>query len=72
MSDKPTHADELDCLRLHNAALKLAEAKNIALMAETAFAHALAACERKYDFEHNRGEGIDFSTGAINRVKHGD
>lgn len=61
------HADEIDALRLHNAALKMVEAKNIALMAEAAFAQALAACERKYHFEHNRGEGIDYVTRVITR-----
>lgn len=65
----PTHADELDVLRLHNAALKLSEAQNAALMAHAAFAQALTDCERKYKFEHVKGEGIDYGTRQIHRAK---
>lgn len=65
-SPPPTHADELDVLRLHNAYLQMAKARDVALQAEAAFAQILAAAERKYDFRHP-DEGIDFATRKISR-----
>jgi hypothetical protein len=67
----PTHADEIDVLRLHNAYMQMLDAKRVALAAEEQFAHHLAAAEKKYGFKHP-AEGIDFATRAINRVKHGE
>lgn len=63
----PTHADEIDVLRLHNAVLKAAEASNAALAANAVVGELIAAAERKYRFVHTDGEGIDFNTRAITR-----
>lgn len=65
----PTHADEVDVLRLHNAALKMQDVQAKALAAEVEYAQQLAACERKYQFAHVKGEGINFATRQITRVK---
>lgn len=62
----PTHADELDVLRLHNALLQMNAVKRQALEAEAQFAQLLAAAERKYHFQHP-DEGIDLATRAITR-----
>lgn len=67
----PTHADELDVLRLHNAYLKMLESQRATLQVEAQFAQLLAGAEKKYGFKHP-DEGIDFGTRVINRVKRGD
>jgi hypothetical protein len=65
----PTHADEVDALRLQVAAMKIDGAKKALLDAEIAFGQLLAAAEKKYKFEHAKGEGIDFATRQVTRVK---
>lgn len=74
-----THADEIDTLRLQNAALQLeatvCRAQLAAASAEAArleWEKALAAAERKYGFTHPQ-EGINYATREIVRaVRHGD
>lgn len=68
MSDKPTHADEIDSLRLHNVAL-IMEAKMREWKAATeAFNALLHEAAAKYSFDPARGEGIDFGSRKITRV----
>jgi hypothetical protein len=68
----PTHADELDCLRLHKALVQANEAKQASLAAASQFALLLAAAEKKYGFVHVDGEGIDLDTRVISRKPRGD
>lgn len=71
-SKKPaTHADEIDCLRLHKALVQANEAKQASLTASARFGQLLAAAEKKYGFVHNDGEGIDLDTREITRKPRG-
>jgi hypothetical protein len=73
MSDKPTHADELDCLRLQNAMLKrdaairaandAAEAANAAIQALT---EVFAGIKPKYGL--GDADEINLETHEIKRV----
>jgi len=76
--DLPTHADEIDVLRLYNAKLLMGaairaahEAAANAEKARLKFLDLVAAAEKKYQFSDAAGEAIDVETFAINRVKRG-
>lgn len=75
----PTHADELDCLRLQNAKLKADAAVRAAQDAAAAaneavakFEALLADAEKKYAFSDATGDVINLETHEILRKSHGD
>jgi hypothetical protein len=68
----PTHADEIDCLRLYKALAAANEAKQASLIAAAQFGQLLAAAEKKYGFVHVDGEGINLDTREISRKPRGD
>jgi hypothetical protein len=78
----PTHVEELDRLRIHNAQLKFTDAVNVATvataraeMARGEWERALERAGERYHFSPAHGDGIDLATGEIyrvNRVSHGE
>lgn len=64
----PTHADEIDVLRLHNAALVMAQQQKEWQAATAVYSALLDKAAAKYHFDPARGEGINFGSRKIDRV----
>jgi len=63
----PTHADEVDTLRLQVAKLKMERLQEQCAAAVNEYAGLLNAAEKKYGFKHP-AEGINFDTREISRA----
>ncbi len=64
----PTHADELDCLRLQVAKMKMERLQEQCSAAVSDFAKLLNAAEKKYGFSNAKQEGINLDTREILRA----
>jgi hypothetical protein len=64
----PTHADEVDALRLQVAKLKMERLQEQCAAAVNEFARLLNDAEKKYDFSNAKQEVINLDTREIMRA----